>query len=463
MSEQTPESIGFNQLSLAPALLSQLDDIGYHSMTPVQALSLPVTLANTDAVVQASTGSGKTTAFALTLLNKLDVKNFSPQALVLCPTRELAHQVGDEIRRLAKGMANVKLLSLCGGEPARVQINSLASGAHILVGTPGRVLDHLQQQHLELNALTTLVLDEADRMLEMGFQDSLNAIVEQLPRARQTLLFSATYPDNIAALARRVTHRSVTINALQQQTRPDIEQRFYSLTTEADADVAVMALLSHHRPQNCLVFCNTKKQVNAIYDELKACKFSVLALHGELEQKDRDQAIVHFSNASARVLVATDVAARGLDIAELDLVINVAMAHDTDTHTHRIGRTGRAGHKGLAITLVTAQDDYKLRLLEDHLTAPITLMPLPELSMGKPLRANMATLQISGGKKDKLRPGDIVGALTKDNVLQATDIGRIKVASTFAFVAVNTALASQALELIANNKIKGRRFRAKRL
>lgn len=205
MSEQTPESIGFNQLSLAPALLSQLDDIGYHSMTPVQALSLPVTLANTDAVVQASTGSGKTTAFALTLLNKLDVKNFSPQALVLCPTRELAHQVGDEIRRLAKGMANVKLLSLCGGEPARVQINSLASGAHILVGTPGRVLDHLQQQHLELNALTTLVLDEADRMLEMGFQDSLNAMVEQLPKARQTLLFSATYPDNIAALARRVT------------------------------------------------------------------------------------------------------------------------------------------------------------------------------------------------------------------------------------------------------------------
>jgi len=459
-SETSPELLHFNQLNLPPALLTRLDEIGYQQMTPVQSLSLPVILNSTDAVVRADTGSGKTTAFALTLLAKLEAKSFSPQALVLCPTRELAHQVADEVRKLAKSMLNIKILTLCGGEPSRIQTNSLEHGAHVLVGTPGRVLDHLEQRNVDLSMLTTLVLDEADRMLEMGFQDSLNAIVKHIPKTRQTLLFSATYPKNIAALAEQVTTKARNIEAIQEQAKPQIEQLFYAMNNEDSAQL-VMNLLGDHQPENCLVFCNTKNEVKDIFNTLRANKFSVLALHGELEQKDRDQAIIQFSNGSARVLIATDVASRGLDIAELDLVISVNMAHDLDTHTHRIGRTGRAGKEGVAITLIAEKDDYKMRLLEDTFAEPIQVKPAPALSNNRPLKANMSTIQVSGGKKDKLRPGDIVGALTKDNVLSADDIGKIKLESTFGFVAVNSRLAKHALGLINNNKIKGKKFRAK--
>ena len=461
MSDNTSELIHFKQLKLPPALLTRLDEIGYQQMTLVQALSLPVTLDNADAVVRANTGTGKTTAFALTLLSKLDVKRFSPQALVLCPTRELAQQVAEEIRQLAKAMANIKVLTLCGGEPIRIQSNSLEHGAHVLVATPGRMLDHLQQNNVDFSALQTLVLDEADRMLEMGFQEALSAIISHLPSARQTLLFSATYPQNIKALAEQITARAVQICAVQEQDKAEIEQLFYAM--DSDPAQLVMNLLSQYQPDNCLVFCNTKNQVKDIYSTLRASKFSVLALHGELEQKDREQAIIQFSNGSTRVLVATDVASRGLDIAELDLVINIHMAHDLDTHTHRIGRTGRAGKHGVAITLIAEQDDYKMRLLEDSFAKPIQLKSMPAPVNTAPLRAKMTTLQLSGGKKDKLRPGDIVGALTKDNTLTAEDIGKIKVESTFAFVAVNSRLASQALERINNSKIKGKRFRAKSL
>ncbi|RUO73103.1 ATP-dependent RNA helicase DbpA [Idiomarina ramblicola] len=466
MPDQTPanttEITQFNQLSLAPALISRLNEIGYEQMTPVQSLSLPVILDNTDAVVRANTGSGKTTAFALALLSKLNTKSFTPQALVLCPTRELAHQVAEEVRNLAKSMTNIKVLTLCGGEPSRIQTSSLEHGAHVLVGTPGRVLDHLEQRNVDLSALNIFVLDEADRMLEMGFQESLSAIVKHIPKARQTLLFSATYPKNIAALAEQVTAKATNINAIQEEAKPRIEQHFYAMNHEDSAQL-IMNLLNEHQPENVLIFCNTKNEVKDILSTLQANKFSVLALHGELEQKDRDQAIIQFSNGSVRVMVATDVASRGLDIAELDLVINVHMAHDLDTHTHRIGRTGRAGKEGMAITLVAAQDDYKMRLLEDTFAEPIQIKPAPALSNNKPLKATMTTLQISGGKKDKLRPGDIVGALTKDNVLSAEDIGKIKLESTFGFVAVNSRLAKHALGLISNNKIKGKKFRAKLL
>ncbi|MGM0905575.1 MAG: ATP-dependent RNA helicase DbpA [Pseudomonadota bacterium] len=466
MPDKTPENTSkmtqFSQLNLAPALISRLNEIGYEQMTPVQSLSLPVILNNTDAVVRANTGSGKTTAFALAMLSKLNTKSFAPQALVLCPTRELAHQVAEEVRNLAKSMTNIKVLTLCGGEPSRIQTSSLEHGAHVLVGTPGRILDHLEQRNVDLSSLNTFVLDEADRMLEMGFQESLSAIVKHIPKVRQTLLFSATYPKNIAALAEQVTTKASNISAVEDEAKPRIKQHFYAMNNEDSAQL-VMSLLTEHQPENCLVFCNTKNEVKDILSTLKANKFSVLALHGELEQKDRDQAIIQFSNGSVRVLVATDVASRGLDIAELDLVINVHMAHDLDTHTHRIGRTGRAGKEGMAITLVAAQDDYKMRLLEDTFTDPIQVQPAPNLSDIKPLKATMTTLQISGGKKDKLRPGDIVGALTRDNVLSADDIGKIKLESTFGFVAVNSRLAKHALGLISNNKIKGKKFRAKLL
>ena len=463
MSEATPAITSFTDLPLPQLLLTSVKDAGFTQTTPVQALSLPIILRGEDVVVQAETGSGKTAAFALGILAKLDTTHFAPQALVLCPTRELAEQVAETIRTLAKTMGNVKVLTLCGGVPARSQIASLEHGAHVLVGTPGRVLDHLSQNRLDFSKLNTLVLDEADRMLEMGFQDDMKAIIAKTPSTRQNMLFSATYPAGITQLTKQVTPKAQHIKVASTQTKAKIVQRFYDLADTFSA-YAVQQLLLDLQPANAMVFCNTKAEAQTIADKLAAKGFSALALHGDLEQKERDQTMIQFSHGSTRVLVATDVAARGLDIAELDLVISVNMAHDLDTHTHRIGRTGRAGAEGLAVTLIGPQDDYKLRLLEDELTAPITLLPLPEpANSAKPLQANLVTLQISGDKKDKLRPGDIVGALTRDNKLTMADIGKINVQNQWSFVTVKTGAAKHALALINNDKIKGKRFRARAL
>ena len=459
----------FSSLPLPATLLSSLADAGFTSMTPIQAQSLPLILNGEDVLAQAATGSGKTAAFALGLLAKLQVSNFAPQALVLCPTRELADQVAEAIRLLARGIGNVKVLTLCGGVPMRIQIGSLQHGAHVLVGTPGRVLDLLQQGELKLAALQTLVLDEADRMLEMGFADQLDAIIAAVPAQRQTLLFSATYPASIAQLSKRVAPNATSISAApaastdSADAATNITQRFYQLGDTVKGQ-ALNNLLLTLQPSNCLVFCNTKAEVQALAADLQAKGHSTLELHGDLEQKDRDQAMVQFANGSARVLVATDVAARGLDIAELDMVICVHMAHDLDTHTHRIGRTGRAGAQGQALILVGPQDDYKLRLLEDTLPAPLQLQKVPApLAAAKPLQADFATIQLSGGKKDKLRPGDIVGALTRDGVLAAADIGPIKLQPTWSFVAVRRTLVKHALALLNADKIKGKRFRALKL
>ncbi len=450
----------FTELSLMAALQAGVAEAGLTEMTQVQAYSLPHILKGDDVVVQAETGSGKTVAFALGLLSKLNIDSFAPQALVLCPTRELAEQVAEAIRKLAKVMGNVKVLTLCGGAPSKIQAASLEHGAHVLVGTPGRVLDHLQANRLDLAQLQTLVLDEADRMLEMGFQDELAGIIAKTPKERQTLLFSATYPQGIRQLTKQICNDAEIIKVAASQTHISIQQRFYELGDTAPSQ-AVRALLLELQPGNCMVFCTTKVETQNIADALKSKGFSTLALHGDMEQKDRDQTMVQFANGSGRVLVATDVAARGLDIAELDLVINVGMAHDIATHTHRIGRTGRAGAEGLAVTLIGAKDDYKMRLLEDTLSAPIKLLELPALNTTvPPLTADFVTLQLNGGKKHKLRPGDIVGALTRDKKLNVDDIGKIKVQAQWAYVAVKANKVNHALALINNDKIKAKRFRA---
>ena len=459
-SPTTPSVRQFNELKLNDALLSSLNDAKFTEMTQVQAYSLPKILRGEDVVVQAETGSGKTVAFALGLLSKLDTESFAPQALVLCPTRELAEQVAEAIRKLAKVMGNVKVLTLCGGAPSKVQAASLEHGAHVLVGTPGRVLDHLQAERLQLAQLQTLVLDEADSMLEMGFQDELAGIIDKTPSNRQTLLFSATYPQGIRQLTKQVCNDAEIIKVAATHTQISIQQRFYELGDDTPAQ-AVRTLLLDLRPGNCMVFCNTKVETQNIADALKSKGFSILTLHGDMEQKDRDQTMVQFANGSGRILVATDVAARGLDIAELDLVINVGMAHDIATHTHRIGRTGRAGADGLAVTLIGAKDDFKMRMLEDTLSAPIKLLELPPLNTAvAPLTAEFVTLQLNGGKKHKLRPGDIVGALTRDKKLSVDDIGKIKVQAQWAYVAVKSTKVNHALALINNDKIKAKRFRA---
>ncbi|RAJ95336.1 ATP-dependent RNA helicase DbpA [Aliidiomarina maris] len=452
----------FASLPLAPEQLQTLAALEYHTMTPVQAESLPLMLAGRDVIAQAQTGSGKTAAFALTVLHNLNVAQYAVQALVLCPTRELAEQVAEEIRRLARSQANVKVLTLCGGVPTRDQSLSLQHGAHVIVGTPGRVLDHVSQQRLDLTQLHTLVLDEADRMLDMGFQAELDAIIEAAPVKRQTLLFSATFPPQIASLAQHLMQAPAHIEVAAIETQAPITKLFYQLSASQHGAEAVAHVLLAQQPNQAIVFCNTKREADSVFTYLHNAGFSVQALHGDMEQKDREETLLLFNNQSVRILVATDVAARGLDIKALDLVVNLGLAHDVETHTHRIGRTGRAGEAGRAISLLTTQCEYKFHLLQDTAPAPLSLQAFPDAApTGKPAPASMATIQIQGGKKDKLRPGDIVGALTKDGGLAFEQVGKIKVQAKVAYVAVARAKAKHALALLTEDKLKGRRFRAR--
>ena len=455
----------FATLPLKPALLASVETHGYADMTPVQAQSLPPMLAGRDVIAQAQTGSGKTAAFGLGLLQALDADAIRLQALVLCPTRELADQVGKAIRRLAANIPNVKLLTLCGGMPLGPQLASLAHDPHIVVGTPGRVQEHLKRGSLHGGGIKVLVLDEADRMLDMGFADAIDDVVGRIAKHHQTLLFSATWPDAIRAASQRLQKDPVVVTVdAPAEAWPAIEQQFIELEPARKPD-ALVQLLAGERGRHALVFCNMRRDVDAVAQELDRRGFSALPLHGDMEQRDRDEVLVRFANRSCNVLVATDVAARGLDIAALPLVLSYDVAHDPDTHTHRIGRTGRAGQSGLAITLCTPRERPKAANIEQVLgfTLPWrTLTPAPP--SGKTLRlAPMKTLVIDAGRQDKLRPGDILGALTGDAGLDAKDIGKIDVFATRAYVAIGRALADKALERLRAGKIKGRNFRVRAL
>jgi ATP-independent RNA helicase DbpA len=455
----------FSVLEVHPELLSNLDSLGYKSMTPIQEKSLPHVLGGKDVIAQAKTGSGKTAAFGLGLLNKLDVKRFRIQALVLCPTRELADQVAKELRRLARTIHNIKILTLCGGMPLGPQIGSLEHGAHIIVGTPGRIEEHLRKNTLNLGEVSTLVLDEADRMLDMGFQESLDAIVSRIPRQRQTLLFSATYPDQIQSMATRVMQDPVLVQVAETHDNSSIRQHFFQFELNKHRLTALRLLLLHYRPGSTLVFCNTRRETEEVADELRSDGFSALALHGDLEQRQRDQTLVRFANKSVSILVATDVAARGLDIDALDAVINYQLARDVEVHIHRIGRTGRAGSKGIACTLYSAKEQYKVERLEEYLEKKIEPESLPPYSLlEKPgFKAPMATLQIDGGRKQKVRPGDLLGALTGKDGIAGKQVGKIHIFDNFAYVAVTRDAARPALRKLTDGKIKGRSFRVRRI
>jgi ATP-independent RNA helicase DbpA len=455
----------FATLRLQSALLENLESLGYNEMTPVQAESLPFILKGHDIIAQAKTGSGKTAAFGLGLLETLNVKRFRIQSLVICPTRELADQVATAIRKLGRSIHNIKVLTLCGGMPFGPQIGSLEHGAHIIVGTPGRLEEHIRKGNLDLSNLSTLVLDEADRMLEMGFQDTIDAIVEQTPPQRQTLLFSATYPPQIKAIAERVTSNADMVVVEPGQQNNDIEQHFYKVDSFEQRTQALRYLLLKHDPDSSVIFCNTKREAQEISDELFDEGFAAVALHGDLEQRDRDQTIVRFANKSASVLVATDVAARGLDIENLDLVINFEMARDSEIHVHRVGRTGRAGSKGLACTLFTEKDRYRVIMLEEVLGKPVTEESLPNArpSKGFPRQPEMTTIQIDGGKKQKLRAGDILGGLTGNDGISGSDVGKIQLFDNRSYVAVRRDQARTALDKIGKGKLKGRNFRAREI
>jgi ATP-independent RNA helicase DbpA len=454
----------FDTLPLAGAVLANLEQLGYARMTPVQAAALPLALAGHDLIAQAKTGSGKTAAFALALLQKLEARRFDVQALVLCPTRELAEQVSQEIRRLARAEDNVKVLTLTGGTPIKPQADSLAHGAHVVVGTPGRIIDHLERGGLRLGALKTLVLDEADRMLDMGFMDDIAAIASRAPKSRQTLLFSATYPEGIQQLAKQFLRDPKEVTLAQRPSGTQIRQRFYEVTEEQRLH-AVGLLLDHFRPVSTLAFCNTKQQCRDLVDVLQAQGIVALALHGDLEQRDRDQVLVRFANRSCSVLVATDVAARGLDIAQLEAVINVDITPDVEVHTHRIGRTGRGEEAGWAFSLASVDEMGRVGRIDAMQGRESEWHPLSELTPadGTPLQPPMVTLQILGGRKEKIRAGDVLGALTKDAGLPADQIGKINVNEFSTYVAVARAAANRALAALNDRPVKGKRVKARRL
>ncbi|MCX7149524.1 MAG: ATP-dependent RNA helicase DbpA [Rhodocyclales bacterium] len=452
--------LSFDQLPLAPATLANLKQLGYLQMTPIQAASLPLALAGQDLIAQAKTGSGKTAAFALSLLAKLNPRRFAVQALVLCPTRELADQVAQEIRRLARGEDNIKVLTLCGGSTMRPQMSSLEHGAHVVVGTPGRIMDHLQRGSLDLAALSTLVLDEADRMLDMGFFDDIVVVAKACPKERQTLLFSATYPEGIAALSRQFLRQPQQVSLLEQHEAGKIRQRFYEV--ERDQRLAAVALLlKHYRPVSTLAFCNTRQQCRDLLLVLRDEGFVALALHGELEQRERDQVLVQFANRSCSVLVATDVAARGLDIDQLEAVINVDVTPDTEVHVHRIGRTGRVDQAGWAFSLVSGNQMARVDNIEKELGHEIEWHSLSELhaTPGKPLMPPMVTLLILGGRKEKIRAGDVLGALTGEAGFSKEQIGKINVTDTTTYVAVERSIARDALRKLSAGTIKGKKVR----
>ena len=452
----------FAALPLNPASLANLQRLGYLSMTPIQAASLPPALLGKDIIAQAKTGSGKTAAFALTLLANLNARRFAVQSLVLCPTRELADQVTTEIRRLARAEDNIKVVTLCGGVPLRGQLATLEHGAHIVVGTPGRVMDHLARESLKLDALNTLVLDEADRMLDMGFFDDIVTVARQCPKARQTLLFSATYPEGIARLAAQFMREPVTIKVEAQHAGALIEQRWYEVD-DRERLKAVALLLNHFRPASALAFCNTKAQCKKLVDALKAQGFSALALFGELEQRERDQVLVRFANRSCSVLVATDVAARGLDIANLAAVINVDVTPDPEVHIHRIGRTGRAGESGLVLNLVSMDEMGsvgKIELLQGRESEWHKLQEIKSTASA-PLAPPMVTLHIQGGRKEKIRPGDVLGALTAELGYTREQIGKIDVNEFSTYVAVDRAIGRDAARRLNEGRIKGKSVKAR--
>jgi ATP-independent RNA helicase DbpA len=454
----------FSSLALPAGMLANLEQLGYASMTPIQAASLPPMLAGRDLIAKAQTGSGKTAAFGIGLLAALNPRYFGVQALVLAPTRELADQVAKEIRRLARFADNIKVLTLCGGSPIAPQRASLEHGAHVVVGTPGRIMDHLDRGSLNLSALKTLVLDEADRMVDMGFYDDMARIADACPRQRQTLLFSATYPDAIHKQSARFLRDplEVAVAALHDDSR--IAQTFYEVEPEQRA-ATVARLLRQHRPESAIAFCNTKARCRELADGLAADGISALVLSGELEQRERDEVLVRFANKSCTLLIATDVAARGIDVAGLDLVINVDVTPDPEVHVHRIGRTGRAGESGVAVSLATPLDGRRVSAIEEYLGQTVTWGTLADLpaAKGAPLEPKMVTLQILGGRKDKLRPGDVLGALTGDAGLPGSAIGKIAVFDFVTYVAVERALANKAVARLEGGKIKGRQAKVRRI
>lgn len=461
----------FAALSLSPTLLAVVEELGYATPTPIQTQGIPVLLAGRDLVAQSQTGSGKTAAFALAILQKLSWTTRDLQALVLCPTRELCAQVAREIRKLGRRQPGLQVLIVSGGEPFQPQASALQQGVHIVVATPGRLLDHHRQGTLDLGRVSTVVLDEADRMLDMGFQADLEILLGALPRDRQSAFFSATFPPTIEALSRVYQCDAVRITVEHPHERaPDIRELGLMTLPEEKFSALCWGLANVHH-ESTLVFCNHKATVRELTGALAAEGVSVDCLHGDLDQLDRSRVIARFRNQSLRVLVATDVAARGLDVEGLDLVVNYDLPAAPEVYIHRIGRTARAGNTGTALSLLTSREQPKIAAIERLTQRTIDILARDgsdtlarDSARAFSKEAPMITLQVSGGRKCKIRPGDLLGALTGEaGGLDAADVGKIEIHDNFSFVAVSKKVAALALSRLNVGRIKGKRFRIFRI
>lgn len=468
--------------ALVPELQQVIDELGFKTLTPIQEQSLPLLLDGKDVIGQSKTGSGKTAAFTLPILQKLSLQKLNLQkqvrthALVLCPTRELCTQVAREVRKLGRKHMGLQVLMLSGGQPMGPQIRALEGGVHIIVGTPGRVLDHLSKNTLDLSMVSTLVLDEADRMLDMGFEEDMQQIFDHLPENRQTVLFSATFPRSIESMSRKYQKNATRVTIEDTGVAPSIEQVYCEVALSRDDAAflfndklkATLWTLGNYEPESSIIFCNFKASVAELAEALQQNGVSAAGLHGDLEQQERDSIMAKFRNQSTRVLIATDVAARGIDIADLDLVMNFEIPKQSEIYVHRIGRTGRAGKSGVSVTLALSKELNKIETIQkmtgSHLekldTGDLAQLSFDELKKELHQTNRMETLWISGGRKNKVRPGDILGALTGEaGGLDGAEIGKIEIHDFFTYVAVAKKVARVALFRLRDGRIKGRKFR----
>lgn len=374
------EAVKFEDLNLDAKILRAVTDMGFEEASPIQSQSIPLEIQGVDIIGQAQTGTGKTAAFGIPLLQKVDPKNKKLQAIILCPTRELAIQVSDEVRRLGKYMHGVKVLPIYGGQEIGRQIRSLKDGVQVIIGTPGRVMDHMRRKTLKLDHVHTVVLDEADEMLNMGFLEDMETILSELPEERQTVMFSATMPPAIAEIAKKFQKDPQIVRVVKKElTVPKVTQYYYEVKPKNKIEV-MCRLLDMYDPKLSIVFCNTKRQVDELVQELQNRGYFAEGLHGDLKQMQRDRVMNSFRNGRTDILIATDVAARGIDVDDVEAVFNYDIPQDDEYYVHRIGRTGRAGREGKALSLVVGKEVYKLREIQRYCKTKILPQPIPSLN-----------------------------------------------------------------------------------
>lgn len=479
MNDKNFECCGFDE-----NIVKALKNLGYERLTEVQEQVIPLALADQDIIVTSQTGSGKTAAFAIPVCEKIEIEQRNPQVLVLTPTRELAVQLKQDISNIGR-FKKIRCAAVFGRQPMDMQKRELRQRVHVVVGTPGRTFDHIERKNINLTEIKYLIIDEADKMLEMGFIEQVEAIIKMLPKSRVTMLFSATMPDKIGEMCSQYMIHPVKVeveseNPVQEQ----IEQAYYQVEENCKLNL-VHKIVYRYSPDSCILFCNTREKVEMLFEKMKSKGYSCGSLHGGMEQRDRLRTMQNFKRGEFPFLIATDVAARGIHIDDISLVMNYDIPLDQESYVHRIGRTGRAGNKGIAITFVTPSEINVFREIEEyvHYQIPkeeisavdeveLSKMIVENNSKGKlPLKIDkdqalnqeITRIRINAGKKTKMRPGDIMGAITNIPGMSGEDIGIIDVQDTCSYVEILGDKGNLVMDALQETKIKGKKHTIKKV